>query len=117
MTPQLDGGENTTLVTTSSDPRIARGMRRVRRERGWSLDDVAALFGCDRSRISRIENHTRRAPDPTIAADLLGVTVDYLLMPCPQCAERPPHGYLCLRCGICQRPVQGATGNPQRTEA
>jgi hypothetical protein len=29
------------------DPQVARGIRRVRLERGWRLLDVARLLGCD----------------------------------------------------------------------
>lgn len=81
------------------DPRIARGIRRVRLERGWTLRKVARLLGCDQSRISRIENGERGTPDPEIVARRLGVSVAYLLMPCPLCGDKPPHGYRCLRCG------------------
>jgi transcriptional regulator with XRE-family HTH domain len=84
------------------DPRVARGMRRVRIERGWTLEDVAALLKCHPSKVSRIENGERGTPDPAIIARILGVSVGYLLMPCPRCAERPPAGYMCLRCGTCR---------------
>jgi hypothetical protein len=81
------------------DPEIARGMRRVRLERGWTLDEVAVLFGCNRSQISRAENGKRGTPAPAIVAGTLGVPVDYLLMPCPRCAYVPRYGFQCLRCG------------------
>jgi hypothetical protein len=41
------------------DPQVARGIRRVRLERGWTLREVALLLGCDPSRICRIENGER----------------------------------------------------------
>ena len=84
---------------TTRDPRVARGMRRVRTERGWSLDEVALLLGCHPSRISRIETGVRGTPDPATVADLLGVPVDYLLAPCPRCNGSPPYGFQCTRCG------------------
>jgi transcriptional regulator with XRE-family HTH domain len=46
------------------DVQVARGIRRVRLERGWTLRDMAALLGCDPSRICRIENGERGTPDP-----------------------------------------------------
>jgi hypothetical protein len=85
--------------THARDPRVARGMRRVRIERGWSLDEVAGLLKCHPSRISRIENGLCGTPAPAITAELLGVPLGYLLMSCPRCADRPPRGYQCLRCG------------------
>jgi transcriptional regulator with XRE-family HTH domain len=87
------------MTRARSDPQVARGIRRVRLERGWTLREVALLFGCNPSRICRIENGERGTPDPAEAAGKLGVPVSYLMAPCPQCGYRPPHGYLCLRCG------------------
>jgi ribosome-binding protein aMBF1 (putative translation factor) len=78
------------------DPRVARGIRRVRLERGWTLNEVAALLCCDRSQISRIEKGERGLPDPEAVARQLGVSLSYLLMPCPRCVGKPPDGYLCL---------------------
>jgi transcriptional regulator with XRE-family HTH domain len=81
------------------DPRVAQGIRRIRMERGWSLDDVALRLGCDRSRVSRIERGQRGTPVPALVADALGVPLDHLLAPCPRCDDKPPYGYRCLRCG------------------
>jgi transcriptional regulator with XRE-family HTH domain len=81
------------------DVQVARGIRRVRLERGWTLRDTAARLGCDPSRICRIENGERGTPDPAEAAGKLGVPLSYLMEPCPQCGYQPPDGYLCLRCG------------------
>ena len=75
------------------------GVRRVRLERGWTIDDMAVVLGCDKSRISRIENGTRGTPDPAVLAGTLGVSLDYLLMPGPRCGYEPLPGYMCLRCG------------------
>lgn len=87
------------VTTGARDTLVARGMRRVRFERGLTLDEVARLLGCDRSKVSRIENGKRRAPAAEVVADMLGVPVIYLLMPCPQCRYDPAPGFLCLRCG------------------
>jgi transcriptional regulator with XRE-family HTH domain len=81
------------------DPQVASGIRRIRIEHGWSLTESAARLRLDPSVVSRIENGRRPAPDAAAAAALLGVSPDYLLLPCPRCAYRPPRGYLCLRCG------------------
>lgn len=87
------------LVRGYRDPRVARGIRRVRMERGWSLEDVALLLGCDKSRVCRIERGQRGTPVPALVADALGVPLDHLLAPCPRCEGTPPFGYRCTRCG------------------
>jgi hypothetical protein len=87
------------LARGHHDPRVARGIRRIRTERGWSLDDVALLLGCDRSRVSRIESGQRGTPVPSLVADALGVPVEHLLAACPRCDGKPPYGYQCMRCG------------------
>jgi len=71
------------LYARTSNPTVARGMRRVRLERGWSLDDVARLFGCHVSQISRIENSKRSPPAAPVAAGVLGVRVEYLIAMSP----------------------------------
>jgi transcriptional regulator with XRE-family HTH domain len=81
------------------DLAVARGIRRVRLERGWTLREMALLLGCHPSRICRIENGERGTPDPAEAAGKLGVPLSYLMEPCPRCEYQPPDGYLCLRCG------------------
>lgn len=86
-------------MTYARDPQGARGIRRVRLERSWTLRDVALLLGCDQSRISRIERGERGTPDPAETAGLLGVPLPYLMAPCPRCGYQPLHGYQCLRCG------------------
>jgi hypothetical protein len=93
-------GRAPVLARGRVDPRIAWGMRRLRVERGWTLEQVARLLGCDVSRVSRIERGQRGTPSPTVVAELLATTVGYLLMPCPTCNGKPPVGYACLRCGI-----------------
>jgi transcriptional regulator with XRE-family HTH domain len=81
------------------DLAVARGIRRVRLERGWTLREMALLLGCHPSRICRIENGERGTPDPAEAAGKLGVPLSYLMEPCPRCGYQPPDGYMCLRCG------------------
>jgi DNA-binding XRE family transcriptional regulator len=92
-------GRAPVLARGQVDPRIAWGIRRLRIERGWTQAHVARLLGCNHTRISRIESGERGTPSPTVVADLLATTVDYLLMPCPDCGGKPPRGCQCLRCG------------------
>jgi hypothetical protein len=82
------------------DPRVAWGIRRLRKERQWSQTRVAWLLGCDKSRVSRIERGQSGTPSPAVIAKLLDTTVGYLLMPCPDCGGKPARGCQCLRCGI-----------------
>jgi len=106
--PDTDTGDHYEVTTRGRapvlahgrvDPRIAWGIRRLRIERGWTQARVARLLGCDISRVSRMERGQRGTPSPTVVADLLGTTVGYLLMPCPDCGGQPPRGCQCLRCG------------------
>ena len=99
-------GDPFTVDNPRRDPQVARGIRRVRLERGWRLLDVARLLGCDPSRISRIENGQRGTPDPAEAAAKLGVPLPDLIAPCPRCGYQPPHGYLCGGCGTQASPEQ-----------
>jgi hypothetical protein len=87
------------LVRGYCDLRVSRGIRRIRHERGWTLGDVALRLGCDRSRVSRIENGKRGTPVPSLVAEALGVSLEHLLMPCPRCDDKPASGYRCTRCG------------------
>ena len=43
-------------VTPSLDLRLARRLRDLRAERGWSLDDLAARSNVSRATLSRLEN-------------------------------------------------------------
>ncbi len=48
--------ENTHLEDTSIDVQIARRLRALRMERGWSLDELARHSGVSRATLSRLEN-------------------------------------------------------------
>src|ERR1700734_3382617 len=81
---------------------FARGLRRIRIERGWQQSEVAALLGVHTSTISRIESGNRKVrwtSSARVIADRLGVQIGYLLRDCPQCGYKPPAGYQCMRCG------------------
>jgi DNA-binding XRE family transcriptional regulator len=98
---------------TPLDVLIARGIRRVRMERGWSMRDAAEMLSVNISTVSRIENGERRISrmwDTRTVASRLGVGVGYLLCAYPQCRYQPPSGYLCLRCGSSGEPVPAGRG-------
>lgn len=48
--------ENSTLIDTTMDQRLADRLRTLRQERGWSLDDLAHRSGISRATLSRLEN-------------------------------------------------------------
>ena len=81
---------------------IARGIRRVRLERGLTMHAMAGLLGVHTSTVSRIESGKRQVRGHWkihgIAA-LLGVPVEHLLAACPACGYEPPAGHQCMRCG------------------
>ena len=80
---------------------LARGLRRIRRELGLTMRDMAGLLGMDVSTISRIEAERRGVSrwKPSHVAMDLGVPVEELLRACPACCYAPPSGYQCQRCG------------------
>jgi transcriptional regulator with XRE-family HTH domain len=47
---------------------IARRVRTVRDERGWTQEDVAALLGCSRTKMNRIENGRAELTGSELAA-------------------------------------------------
>jgi transcriptional regulator with XRE-family HTH domain len=51
----MEGARDTTPAD-SLDRRIARRLRALRAERGWSLDDLAGRSGVSRATLSRLEN-------------------------------------------------------------
>jgi DNA-binding XRE family transcriptional regulator len=81
---------------------IARGIRRVRLERGLTMRAMAGLLGVHTSTVCRIESGNRQVRGHWkihgIAA-LLGVPVEHLLAACPACGYEPPAGHQCMRCG------------------
>jgi transcriptional regulator with XRE-family HTH domain len=86
---------------------VARGLRRVRTERGLQQHEIAAMLGVHTSTISRIESGDRKvrwSAEASVIADKLGVRIGYLRRDCPQCGYKPPAGYQCLRCGCAGSP-------------
>jgi DNA-binding XRE family transcriptional regulator len=80
---------------------LAYGLRRVRRELGLTMRDMAARLGMDVSTISRIEADRRGVTrwKPAHVAMDLGVPVEELLRACPAGCYAPPEGFECQRCG------------------
>jgi transcriptional regulator with XRE-family HTH domain len=78
-------------------------MRRVRFECGWTLREVAVLFGCDPSPICRIENGERGTPEPADAAGKLGVPLPYLIKPLPAMRLPAPRTATCA-CAAVREP-------------
>lgn len=87
------------LPAPAEPDRVARGLRRIRIERGWKLRDVAARLGVSAGTVSRYETGERRVRMVREVARQLGVTTGYLTRDCPRCSYQPPAGYQCLRCG------------------
>jgi hypothetical protein len=93
------------LPAPAEPDRIARGLRRIRLERGWHQHEVAALLGVSISVVSRLETGERRVrSDCAEFAAQLGVEVGELLRDCPRCGYAPPGGYQCGRCGTSGKP-------------
>lgn len=56
-------------------------LKKLREERGLSLDDLVSIFNINKSTLSRYENNLREAKQSVIVelADYFGVSTDYLL--------------------------------------
>jgi transcriptional regulator with XRE-family HTH domain len=67
--------------------RMGARMAALRRERGWSQEELADLLSVPRSRLGKWENgYTAPPPEDLVAlGEILGITVDELLT-----GERPP---------------------------
>lgn len=88
---------------------ICRRMVGLRRRRGWSAADLAAVLAglghpVSRSVLANMEGGRKH----TISVDLafalaaaFGLTLDQLLgrAECPACDDDPPAGFRCLVCG------------------
>ncbi|HEY1625513.1 MAG TPA: helix-turn-helix transcriptional regulator, partial [Streptosporangiaceae bacterium] len=83
---------------------VRLGIRRIRIERGLTMDQMGELLGVSTGTISRIESGKRHAigwgRTPRTVAVLLGVELTELLRICVRCGYRPPDGYQCHRCGM-----------------
>jgi hypothetical protein len=83
---------------------VRLGIRRIRMERGLSMDQMAELLGVHGSAVCRIESGKRNAVGwgrtPRTVATLLGIDVPELLRVCEHCQYRPPVGWRCMRCGM-----------------
>ena len=91
-------------VALDLDTLVRFGIRRIRIERGLSMEQMGELLGIDKSAICRVEGGKRHAigwgRTPRTVAVLLGVEVRELLRVCGHCGYRPPAGCRCLRCGV-----------------
>ena len=56
-------------------------LKKLREEKGLSLDDLVSIFNINKSTLSRYENNLREAKQSVIVelADYFGVSTDYLL--------------------------------------
>lgn len=69
------------LESSTLDMRIARHLRTLRSERGWSLDDLASRSGVSRATLSRMEN-TEVSPTASALGKLCsahGITLSRLM--------------------------------------
>jgi DNA-binding XRE family transcriptional regulator len=83
---------------------VRLGIRRIRIERGLSMNAMADLLGVHVSAVSRIESGKRHAigwgRTPRSVAAMLGIEVRELLRVCRHCGYRPPDGCACQWCGM-----------------
>ena len=88
----------------------AVNMRRLRKERSWKQDELAAKLGWAESVVSTAERSVSTTgrvrqfsiEDTVLIADVFGVPIDELLKPvplCEQCGNKPPAGFTCNTCG------------------
>jgi transcriptional regulator with XRE-family HTH domain len=100
------------MTIPTANQLVAVNLRRLRKERGWSQDELGAKLGWGKSVVSTAERSAdaRRVrqfsiEDTVLIADVLGVGITDLLEPvtsCPCCGDNPPEGFTCNACGICK---------------
>jgi ribosome-binding protein aMBF1 (putative translation factor) len=80
-----------------------------RRRRGWSTAEAAAGTGIGKMRLAAIERGVPSIPLGVAAqlAATLGISLDGLLGPCPQCGDSPPPGFTCNACGTGAEATRG----------
>lgn len=78
--------------------RIAASVLRLRRERGWQQQDLAAWIGVDRATVCRMEHRGTAGHLLREVAWAFGVPVRELLAACPVCKLSPPQGFRCQAC-------------------
>jgi len=74
--------EEAFVYDTTIDTRIARRLRDLRGEHGWSLDDLAGLSGVSRATLSRLEN-AEVSPTASVLGKLCaayGLTLSRLML-------------------------------------
>lgn len=84
----------------NADERLAAAaaIRRLRRQRGWSMTETAAKFGYHPTAVPRWEAGIRTPPAARLVARVFGVSIEEVLKACPHCNYQPPLGYMCLSC-------------------
>jgi DNA-binding XRE family transcriptional regulator len=84
-------------IALDLDTLVRFGIRRIRLQRGLTMDQMGELLGIDKSAVCRIESGKRHAigwgRTPRSVAVLLDVEVSELLCICGRCGYWPPEGY------------------------
>lgn len=95
----------------------AANLRRLRKARGWTQQDLAKRWGVSQTVVSDTEGRGRkRVPrvitinDAVVLAGVFEVSVIDLitLAPCATCNDTPPQGFTCQSCATKGEPVGGA---------
>ena len=93
----------------SANQLVAVNVRRLRKARGWTQQELGTKLGWEKTVVSTAERSVsaRRVrqfsiDDAVAIAEVFGVTIADLITPvppCGQCGNNPPQGYTCNTCG------------------
>lgn len=85
---------------------LTAATRRLRRESGMTLREVAELTGISEVKLHRSENGERPPLPPRMLARIYGVSDAEVWALCSHCGYQPPAGFMCLTCGTKNRGEQ-----------
>ena len=98
---------------------VAVNMLRLRKERGWTQEELGNLIGWGKSTVSTAERSASAkrirqfsVDDLVLIAGAFGVAPSDLLAPvllCATCQGTPPAGFACQECGAAGNPPSPAS--------
>jgi transcriptional regulator with XRE-family HTH domain len=88
-------------VASPATRRFGYRVAQERKQRGWSVQQMAGKCGVSRGTIARLEAGERGCmlDAAILIAAALGIPLDGLTVPCERCGDKPMNGWTCNLCG------------------